>query len=788
MLKNFFKTTLRFLQRNKLFAGINILGLSLALSASFIILLFIINELSYNHCYKNRKQVYRVLNHYIEFKNIMSGTPYVLASAIKDEFPQVEYATRTRNMRGFKLKINDEFVPVYLAVATDSEIFDIFSIPLTGPKQNILDEPNSIVLSQKQADKFFPGQDPIGQEIIGLANNKEQLFVVKGVFEDIPVNSTLRVDCFVNSKWTIDPINQSFNVNNAEVNWNFDFWITWVKLKENVNPELVENQFRNLEVKHMGEKPQKNYSLQNLSDIYLRSDEVANSGVKGNIKNIRIFSTIAFLIILIAAFNYIILSTAISSGRAKEIGIRKTNGAAVRSIKNQLFSESVFLSLFVLPIAIILALLTKPYAEKLFQTKLYIIDSNIAIYILVYLILTIVIGFASGLYTSAYLSKLEIIGILQNRPLTGKRRPVLRHALIVIQLVVFCSFISGTLIIRSQYQFALKKDLGYQNNHILLLDLGRNFKEYTSFINTVKTFPGVKMAAGSMDALPMQGWMTMMIPHFQDQAQKVKVEGFAVDYNFLETMGITVHEGRSFSEDFGSDLANATVLNETAAKQLGITDPVGKQVAGKTVIGIVKDFNLHSIHTDIPPLMITMTDKYIQQVAVNYVPGTLDNLLQMLESEWKEVAPDRPFQYRTIEGLIKTIYSSEKNLSAIISIFAIFSLLIAAFGLFGLTLFIAKTRTKEIGIKKVFGSSETTIICSFLRENFIIVFIAAVVAIPVTYYFMNKWLSNFSYKVGINLWFFAIAFVIAVIVVCITVFFHSYKASRINPVEALRYE
>ena len=788
MFKNYLKTTLRFLQRNKLFAGINIMGLSLALAASFIILLYVINELSYNRGYKNRNQIYRVLNTYIEFKTTQLGTPYVMASALKDEFPQIEHAVRARYMRGFRLKLNEEFIPVYQAMATDSEIFDIFSIPLTGSKENILDNPNSIVLSETQAEKFFPGEDPVGKEIIGLANNQEQLFVVTGVFEDIPLNSSLRADCFVNGKWTLEPINQAFGTTNAEVNWNLDFWTTWIELKKGTDPNSLQSQFRELEKKNLGENPDKNYSIQNLSDVYLHSKEVMNSGMQGNMKNIRIFSTIAFLIILVAAFNYIILSTAVSSGRSKEIGIRKSNGAAVKAIRNQLLGESVFLALCVLPVAIFLAYIAKPYAEKLFQTKLYVIGSNIAIYLFIYLLLTIAIGFISGLYTSSYLSRLNIISILKNGASTGKRKSVLRFSLIVFQLIIFCCFISGTLIIRSQYKFALKKDLGYQNKNILLVDLGRDFNDYKVFINNIKSNSNVTRAAGTMDALPMLGSMTSMIPNFQDNTQKVKVEGLAVDYNFLETMGITVAEGRSFSEEFGSDLDGSVILNQTAVKQLGIDDPVGKKIGDRTIIGVVNDFNLHSIHSDIPSLEIEMTDKYINQVAISYVPGSLDNLLPVIEAEWKKVAPDRTFQYQTIENLIEHIYSSEKNLSIIISIFALFSLIIAAFGLFGLTLFIAKTRTKEIGVKKVLGSSESNIIYSFLRENFIMVFTAAILAIPVTYYFMNKWLNNFSYKVSINLWVFVIAFVIAIIVVSATVLFHSYRASQINPVDALKYE
>ena len=230
------------------------------------------------------------------------------------------------------------------------------------------------------------------------------------------------------------------------------------------------------------------------------------------------------------------------------------------------------------------------------------------------------------------------------------------------------------------------------------------------------------------------------------------------------------------------------MLNEAAVKQLGISEPLGKQLGALTIIGIVKDFNLHSIHSDIPPLSISMTDKYIQQVAVHYQPGTLPNILPMLEAEWKKAAPERPFRFTPIEDMIRTIYSSEKNLSTIVSIFALFTLLIAAFGLFGLNLFIARSRIKEIGIKKAFGSSEQSIVYSFLIDNLILVFVAAILSIPVTISFMTKWLNKFAFKTHIDWWIFGISFAVAAVVVLFTVFFHSYKASRINPVTALKYE
>lgn len=791
MIKNYFKSAFRFLKQNKVFALINISGLSIALAASFIILLFVINELSYDHFQKNRKRVYRVLNYYVDFKNTMSGTPYVLASALKEEFPQIEKAVNVRYLRGFRLKLKDESVIVVNdAIATGSDIFDIFTLPLIdGSSENdLLDDQNSILLSRSLAGKIFPGQNPVGQNISGEVNNTEQIFVVRGVFEDLPENSTFRTQCLLNGKWTLEPINKTFGISNADVNWTMNFWITWVLVSKDCNIQSLEDQFRAFEVKHINEKPPYQYSLQNLGDVYLGSQNVANPGITGNRNNVRLFSAIAFLIVLVAAINYIILSTAVATGRRLEIGIRKTFGAIKRSIKNQLLSESVLLALIVLPLALILMRIALPYAGKLFQTRLNIISSNILVYISIYFALTIIIGIVSGLYTSSYLSGLKVMDILKSTFHSGKKKQIFRSSLIIIQLVIFCSFVSGTLIIRSQYNFALNKDPGYYNKDIILIDLGRDFKGYSAYINSIKSNPNVIMAGGVMEGLPMRGSMSTMYPHFQDKTEKVQVEGLAVDYNFLKTMGIKVLQGREFSEDFGSDMKQSAILNETAVNKLGIEDPLGKQIGNQTIIGIVKDFNLHSIRSDIPPLKIDMTDKYIMQVAVHYKPGTLNSILPMLEAEWKKTAPDRPFRFTTIEDIIMNIYSSERNLSTIVSIFALFTLLIAAFGLFGLTLFVSRSRIKETGIRKAFGSSGKSIIYSFLSSNMVLVITAALVSVPVTIYFMNRWLDNFAFKAGISWWIFFISFAIAAVVVILTVFFHSYKASRINPVKALRYE
>lgn len=790
MTKHYLKSALRFLKNNRLYAVINALGLSVSLAVSFLILLFVINEHSFNHCHRHRKQVYRVINHYEEFKTTMAGTPYVLAGALKEDFSRIEKAVHTRYLRGFRLKQGEEFISIPRAMATQSEIFDIFTLPITGSTlyEDPLQDMSSLVLSKKLADQFFPGTDPVGKELEGWINDSIHVFVVTGVYQDLPRNSTLQASCLVNSRWTLAPLNKTFGVTDMDVNWRFDFWNTYIRVADHTDVEALEARFVEFEKRHISEDPQNHFSLQNLGDVYLKSADIANTGIQGDLKNIRLFSLVAILIVLIAAMNYIILSTAVSTGRAKEIGIRKTAGASIRRIRNQLLSESIILALMVLPVSVLLMWLAVPPSERLFQTSLEIIPANIWRYILFYILVTLLIGMASGIYTSAYLSRLRVVDVIKQRISSGRKMSFFRSALIVVQLVIFCSFVSGTLVIRSQYLYALNKDPGYYNEHILQLDLGRDFDAYHVFLERIRSIPEVIMASGSIKGLPMNGWMTFMQPHFQDKEKKVKMEGFSFDYGLLETMGITLLEGRDFSGEFGSDLGHAVIVNETAVRELGIENPVGQMMGNRTIIGVVKDFNLHSIHTEIPPLVLSLTDKYLDHILVRYIPGTLREVVPKLKTEWEMTGTDRPFRFSTIEDLFVDVYASEKNLSWILSIAALFAMVIAALGLFGLTLFVARSRTHEIGIRKVFGSTEDAIVFSFLKSNLFLVVIAVMLSIPATVWFMTRWLNNFSYRTTISWSVFLVALAMAAVIVALTVYIQSRRASRINPVEALRYE
>jgi putative ABC transport system permease protein len=790
MFKNYFKSALRFWKHNKVFASINAMSLSIALAVTFIITLYVVNEYSYDRCHANFKRIFRVLNYYVDYKKSWTETPYVLASALKAEYPQVEKSISVRSVSGLRIKVEDEDFIVSDAVLTNSEVFDIFTLPIVKKVQqgDLLEDKNSIVISQELARKIFPGKDPIGKGITIRLSDGDRLFLVKGVFRDIPLNSTFKAQCLISNKVFIEEFNKAYNVTDIDKNWTINSVVTWVLLSKNSNAKELEKQFQTFELKNLGQNSHYHYLLQNLAKVYLSSENVGNTRIKGNTKNIRLFITIAFLIILVASTNYIILSTSVSSERSKEIGLRKTFGANNLSIKYQLYTESIIMAIAVMPISILIMWSALPTASKLFETPIQIIPSNILVYILISLALTLFIGILSGIYTSTILSRLEVSNILKNSIQTGKKKTLLRSSLIVFQIIIFCSFVSSVLIIRSQYQYAIKRDPGHYNSNIIILNLGRNFNGYPALLNDIKANSNVIMAAGCAECLPMQNSAIGTFPHFQDKEVRVQVEAMYVDFNFLETMGIKLVEGRYFAKEFGSDLTQSVILNETAVQKLGIVNPVGQKFAGMTIIGVVKDFNYHSIHTEIPPAFIQLNDEYVWQLVVHYSPGSLKNVRQMLELEWKKFGAGKPFSYKTIEDLITNIYLSENKLSILVAIYAIIAILIAASGLFGLTLFIVRTRTKEIGIKKVFGCSEKSIIYSFLWENFVLVLIAASISIPITLYFMTNWLKNFAYKININWWAFVIPFLIALIIVQLIVFLYSYKVTRINPINTLRYE
>lgn len=786
MFTNYFISAIRFFKKNWIFSIINFSGLTIALAASFIMLLFVINELSYDRSFKNMNNIYRVIHFKDDFKKKYAGTPYPLSTKLKQEFPQI---LKSANFRRIVMSINlEQGNLTSVGAGTESDFFEIFPLRFIYGVQdsNILSERNSIVLTKSLSEKLFPDQNPIGKEINGAVSSNYK-FIIKGVIEDIPENSTLKAEFFISNEWTLDPINRTFKIQNADELWDKDFWTTFVLISKGSKINSIETQFKSLETKYLPDGLHNHYLLQKLSDIYLKSDDIENSGIKGDIKSVNLYSLVAILILLVATINYITLSTVVSTGKTKEIGIRKTFGAYNKNIQLQLLIESIVSCFLVLPVALILVYVFLPYSQQLFKTKLQLIPSNFVIYISVSLILTILVGIASGLYTSSYLSKLKVIDVFKNSLHSGKTRNQFRSALIVIQLVLFCSFASGTLLIRSQYNYTLEKNPGFYNKDVLLINPLPPDKRHTVFVETLKSIPNVISASALRDDLPMTGSAYSAIPGYQNKDKLVTTEFFSADYYFIKTMGIQLLKGRDFSIEYGEDMNTSIILNESAVKELEIPDPIGKVVIGKTIIGVVKDFNLHSLHSKIPPLCISISDEFIRTVAIHYRPGTLKDILPKVQEEWDKLYKF-PLRYRTIEEVISGLYSKEKKLNSITLILTILIMIISSFGLFGLTLFIAKTKVKEIGLRKIFGSEDKQIIFLSLKGYLKLVIIATVISIPITLLFIENWLNNFAYKVKINWGIFIIVAIISGLIVFLTLISHSLKLSKVNLVNTIKNE
>ncbi|PID94601.1 MAG: hypothetical protein CSA95_02495 [Bacteroidetes bacterium] len=787
---NYLHTAIKFIKRNRVFSVINILGLSMALSISFLLLLYIINELSFDTTHENAEQVYRVVNDYKDFEKKISGTPYPLAEDLKAHFPQVEEAVNVRFLHSFFLKVGEEKM-WQRGLATSSGLFDIFTIPILArskAREELLASPYDMVISEKVAQATFQGENPLGKAITVFFDGEERVFNVVAVCEDLPPNSSLRADCFVNSQWSLPSINQSFNIDNAHANYQLDLWVTWMKLVPGADTEALTKEFPSFLEAHSVDTDKRGYTLQNLKRYHLYSSHIENSRSAGDWQGIKITGIIVLLVLLVSSFNYITLSTAISTNRAKEIGIRKTNGAAVALVRRQLMSESLLVALTALPIAVLLMYGMRPHMESLLEMNLPLIGSNGVAYLLVFLMITLLIGLLSGLYSSFYLAKLDPIAVMNKKFFEGKKKNRFRSALIVFQLTIFCLFVASVFIIRSQYRYAMQKDLGYRTSHILFVNLNEEEDAYRRYLARVKSLPGVRSAAGSMDALPMMDMSSFVVDHFVDSEKKVELEGMDVDYNYLETMGIKLHEGRFFSEAFGSDLEQAIILNREAVKRLGLTDPIGKKIMDKTIVGVTEDFILHSIHFKTAPLAIELIDKYIFQMAIHYEEGALEHLLPALKKEWKEVYGTLPFSFVTPDEIKREIYSGEQNLVKLILVVSLFTLLIAVLGLLGTTLFITRTRIKEIGIRKVMGSSRRGVIFLLIKEGFFQVLVAFLVATPLSFLLMSEWLMGYAYRVKINLWLFVFTGFMALAVVMLTLLSQAYSAAGKNPVEALRYE
>jgi putative ABC transport system permease protein len=783
------RTAFKFLKKNRLFALINTIGFSIALTVAAIVLMHVVNEFSFNQNHHKKKDIYRILSLYTEINYEHTGSPFVMAETLKKEVPQVDKATNVRRIREFKIIGADtEFKPNN-AIGTSSDIFDIFTFRLLSAQseQNLLAHKNAICLSRSLAMQVFGNINVVGKEVSVEIEEEKHLFVVSAVYDDLPLNSSFRADCLIHNHWGLSSINKTFEIDNAHENWNTDFWHTWILLNANANVDETRDELRRLSERHL-DKKKIAYNLQCLSDVHLKSDHISNAGIKGNLKNVKLLLFIALLIIIVATVNYIILSTALVLKRVKEIAVRKANGAENRDIRRQLFVESMVMVFSMLPLSFLFTTLLLPYTNLLFEKNIVVIDANLGLYFLVFAVLLIIITVSTGFYTSYKLSRINMLLALKNDVFKSGNKNVMSSILIVAQLIIFCSFIFCGLVFYAQYRFAVNADMGFNRQNMLYIPVDEKLGNVNPFVHEIAQNPNIVGVGKTSSTLPTAHSGYLNVPNVQNPEIMVSLAVIDCDPEFIQTLELKIVEGRNFSREQISDKNKVCIMSKKAVQSLGIENPLASKWGELTIVGIVDDFHMHSFHHELDPVIIFYSEAYIEHVAIRYKPGMYDETLKTLESAWKKFYPEHKFESVTIETLFESQYQKEYKTTIIVTLSAILSMMIAILGIFGLTLYFLQQSTKEIGMRKILGSTNLAIAAKYVKRYVLLAVLANCISIPISYIIMREWLTTYSQHIAVFWWIYATTIGLSVVVIALTVFFQAIKASRMNPVEALRYE
>lgn len=807
MIKNYIKVALRNLWKQKSFSAINIIGLAVGLCCFLLIALYVLDELGYDRYNDKAERIYRI-NSDIKFGgNSMhfTQTSDMMGEVLKKDYPQVEEYTRLFNNSGNKLvKKGTEYINELRVAHVDSTFFRVFTLPaIAGNTITALNSPNTVVITRATALKYFGTTDAVGK-LIETNDNTTTLYKVTAVIEDLPKASHFHFDFF-------------FSMKNVDYQWGqftSQNFYTYLLFKPGTDAKAFEKNFdAYLEKYVMPEARQYmqvttmedfrkagnylEYSLMPLTKIHLYSDRNYELSPSGNIQYVYIFSAVALFILLIACVNFMNLTTARSANRAKEVGIRKVLGSERKNLIAQFLSESILMVVLSMMIAIILTYFVLPLFNGI-ANKTMTLSSLLNPFLLPLLILLpIIVGLLAGSYPAFYLSSFRPIAVLKGR--MGNQRGTLRSALVVFQFATSIILIIGTIVIFRQLNYIQTKELGYKKEHVLIVnDAYALQKNVDAFKNEVLQLPGI--VSGTLSSyLPVTNSSRSDNSYSKttvmDSKTGFNMQTWVIDYDYLKTMGMEVVKGRNFSKDFGMD-SNGVIINETTSKILGHDDPIGKNIYkngndGKqtvyTIVGVVKNFNYESLKQSIAPLSFFL-GKSSGLVSFKVHTTDVQGLLKSIENKWKAMAPGMPYSYRFLDESFNEMYRDEQRVGKIALIFAIIAILIACLGLFGLAAFIAEQRTKEIGIRKVLGSSVQGLV-GLLSKDFVkLVLIAFIIAAPLAWFFMHKWLQDFEYRITLNWTIFMVAGIIALFIAIATISFQAIKAAIANPVKNLRTE
>ncbi len=787
MIRHYFRMAVRVLFKNKTFSLLNISGLALGLAVFILIMLWVQNEYSYNSFHKDSDRIAAIMtNQEMSDKEVMTfpAVPSSLVPAMKKDLPGIEFAARTSwgDTRLFSYK--DINIMEY-GLFVDPEFLKIFSFPLTnGNADKVLLEPHTLLLSEKMAKKYFGDEDPVGKQI---QIEKNYSCRVEGVFKETPRNSSLRFDFLMPFTDYMD-----FAMNGKE-NWTSNNIKSYVKLKAGIPYADISQKLKNFTQKYTDQQPHASLFLWKANDWYLRFDFKKGAyGGGGKIVYVNLFIAIAVFILLLACINFMNLSTARATSRAKEVGVRKVSGAGIRSLIGQFLGESILIAAISGVIALVLVQLILPVVNDFLQTTITLPFNNPG-QISIFAAIILTTGTLAGSYPALVLSAFKPTHVLKSFSMSGQSHGAwIRKGLVVTQFAISVLLIIGTLVVKKQVDFIRNKNIGYNKEHLVWfqnnIPMDKNEAAYQEFLKV----PGVTNVSRAS--------MTFTMPN--NRGSNVKWQGkndgeeiffnfIAADQDIIKTMGINIKEGRGFSRDFTTDTA-AFILNEEAVKRMRLKDPVGQKIelySGKgTIVGVCKDFHFESMHTPVGPVIFECRPDWTWLYYIRLDGRNTQETLEKLGKVYSSFAPGYTLDYNFQDKEYERLYRSEVKIGTLVNWFAFFAVFISCLGLLGLTTFTIERKTREIGIRKVLGASVLHIVSMISGQFLVLVLVAVLIAFIPAWYYMNEWLSQYAYRYTINGWLFGIAGLLVLVLAAITISLQAIRAAWVKPVKSLRSE
>ncbi len=781
MLKNYIKIAFRNIFRNKIYSFTNILGLSVGMACTVLILLWVQYQLSYDRFFPNADRLCRVVDtekYPNGEESIFSMNPPALAPALVNEYPDIVNAARLRNVKDLVFQYGDDRFDENNAMFVDPSFVKMFSLPfLRGNGSKALSGTSSIVLTQTMAKKYFGSADPLGKTI--RINNLYD-FVVTGVIRDIPPDSHVKIDFLL-------PFRAIKNFGYSLEGWQSYAHTTYVLLARGASYRDVSKKIADTINRNAAESDI-TISLQPIERIHLYSSGIWGIGGTGDITRVYIFSAIAVLILLLACINFMNLATARAGSRAKEIGIRKVVGARRKEIIYQFFLESILYASISVVFSSLLVLDLVPAVNSISGSDLTFNIHRDAWALPLIAGVALFTGIISGIYPAFFMSAFRPARVLKGRLGYGLVKKNFRKFLVTFQFALTIVLITGTVVIDRQLHYVENKNLGFDKEQVLCIKLHGELNRKVDLIKDEMGADRNVVSISSVSASPTGVLTSTDVTDWEGRASNARflIYRLSADYSFTKTMRIGMIQGRYFSRE--ADTAGGCVVNQAAIRAMGMNSPIGKRVLGRRIVGVMKDFNFTSLHSKIEPLMVVYDPASIKQLLVRIRPGDPKQAIESLKATWRKVAPSFPFEYGFLDEQINKLYGPDQRVGRLINVFSFLALFIACLGMFGLASYSAEQRTKEVGVRKVLGAKAWGIVLLLSKEFTRYVLFANLFAWPIAYFALNRWLQDFAYRIDMSWWIFASAGGFALLVALATVSFQAVRAARANPVESLRYE